>query len=119
MDKIRISNIKLFAYHGVEKEEQKLGQNFEIDVELSISKIQVNKSDDLSKTIDYSQVYNIVETIFKKEKFKLIETPAELISEELLKYKCVVSVNLKIRKRNAPINGQFDFVEVEIERDSF
>ena len=32
MDKIRVKNIKIFAYHGVIKEEQNLGQNFEIDV---------------------------------------------------------------------------------------
>ena len=116
MDKIRISNIKIFAFHGVADEEQKLGQKFEIDVELSSNEIQTGISDDLSKTIDYSRVYEIVENNFTNEKYKLIETPAEKIATELLNLKFVDSVRLKIRKPNAPINGQFDFVEIEIER---
>ena len=116
MDKIRISNIKIFAYHGVAEAEQKLGQKFEIDVELSSNKIQAGISDDLSKTIDYSRVYEIVENNFTNGKYKLIEIPAENIANELLKLKFVECVNLKVRKPNAPINGQFDFVEVEIER---
>ena len=33
MDKIKIKNLQLYGYHGVSKEEQSLGQNFEIDVE--------------------------------------------------------------------------------------
>ena len=116
MDKIRISNMKIFAYHGVAEEEQKLGQNFEIDIELSSNKIQAGISDDLSKTIDYSRVYEIVENNFTNRKYKLIETPAENIASELLKLKFVECVNIKVRKPNAPIQGQFDFVEVEIER---
>ena len=92
MDKIRISNIQLFAYHGVAPEEQKLGQKFEIDVELKFQNFQTGHSDDLSKTVDYSLVYDIVKSEFLKKKL------------------------IKIRKPNAPINGQFDSVEIEIER---
>jgi len=116
MDKIRISNIQLFAYHGVAPEEQKLGQKFEIDVELKFQNFQTGHSDDLSKTVDYSLVYHIVKSEFLKEKFKLLETVAEKISSELLKLKFAELVLIKIRKPNAPINGQFDFVEIEIER---
>ena len=116
MDKIKISNIQLFAYHGVAVEEQTLGQKFEIDIELIVNNIKSGLTDDLSKTIDYSRVFEIVKSEFCKKKYKLLETIAELISIELLKLKFVETVILKIRKPNAPINGQFDFVEVTIER---
>jgi len=116
MDKIKISNIQLFAYHGVAIEEQILGQKFEIDVELMTEKIESGLTDELSKTIDYSHVYEIVKNEFNNKKYKLLETIAELITIELLKLKFVEIVILKIRKPNAPINGQFDFVEVTIER---
>tara|TARA_S200000501_G_scaffold366695_1_gene401936 strand:- start:2303 stop:2659 length:357 start_codon:yes stop_codon:yes gene_type:complete len=116
MDKIKISNIKIFAYHGVAKEEQKLGQNFEIDVELNL-KIKAGISEDLSRTIDYSLVYEIVENNFTNKKYKLIETPAEIIADKLLNLKFIESISLKVRKPNAPINGQFDYVEIEINRN--
>ena len=116
MDKIRISNIQLFAFHGVVPEEQKLGQKFEIDVELKLQKFQTGTCDDLSKTVDYSHVYDIVKREFLKKKYKLLETVGDIISSELIKLKYVEQVVMKIRKPNAPINGQFDFVEIEIER---
>ena len=116
MDKIRVKNIKIFAYHGVIQEEQNLGQNFEIDVVLGIRKNQAGISDDLSKTVDYSKVYNLVVDIFTKKTYKLIETLAEKISQKLLSFDNVENVKIKIRKPSVPINGQLDFVEIEINR---
>ena len=116
MDKIRVKNIKIFAYHGVIKEEQNLGQHFEIDVVLGIRKNQAGITDDLSKTVDYSKVYNLVVDIFTKKTYKLIETLAEKISQKLLSLDYVENVKIKIRKPSVPINGQLDFVEIEINR---
>ena len=116
MDKIRIKNIKLFAYHGVVQEEQFLGQKFEIDVELHSNFSEAGEQDNLSKTIDYDHVYEIIENEFFKNKYKLLETVAEKISNRLLEIKLVNSLIIKIRKPNAPIKGTIDFVEIEIER---
>ena len=116
MDKIRINNIQLFAFHGVAEEEQTLGQKFEIDIELHSNLSEAGEQDDLSKTIDYSHIYEIIENEFCKNKFKLLETVAEKISNRLLEIKLVHSLIIKIRKPNAPINGTFDFVEIEVKR---
>jgi dihydroneopterin aldolase len=116
MDKIRINNIQLFAYHGVADEEQLLGQKFEIDVELNVDLSIAGKSDDLSKTVDYSYIYEIIKNEFCNSKFRLLETVAEKISEKLLNIELIQLVIIKIRKPNAPINGNFDSVEIEIER---
>ena len=116
MDKIRIKNIQLFAYHGVAQEEQSLGQKFEIDVELHSNLSLTGEQDDLSNTIDYSHVYEIIENEFCKNKYKLLETVAGKISNRLLEIKLVHSLIIKIRKTNATINGTFDFVEIEVKR---
>jgi len=119
MDKIRINNIQLFAYHGVADEEQILGQNFEIDVELFVDLSIAGKSDDLTKTVDYSFIYKLIEKEFCNTKYKLLETVAEKISEKILSNELIQSMIIKIRKPNAPIKGTFDSVEIEIERKKY
>ena len=95
---------------------KKRGQKFEIDIELHSNLSEAGEQDDLSKTIDYCHVYEIIENEFCKNKYKLLETVAKKISNRLLEIKLVHSLIINIRKPNAPIKGIIDFVEIEIER---
>lgn len=118
MDKIRLHNIIFYAHHGFYKAERELGQKFEIDIEVGCDLKESAQSDDLKKTIDYSRIYNIAKNTFEHYKFKLIETVAEKIADEILQIKGIKNVLIKVRKPHVPMNGLLDFVEIEIERFS-
>ena len=60
MDTISIKDITVFAYHGVIKEENKLGQKFIITAELSLSTREAGISDDIEKSVDYAKVSNLI-----------------------------------------------------------
>jgi len=117
MDKVRINNMKFFAYHGVASEEKSLGQAFEVDIEVTTSLKLASISDDLRKSIDYSILYLIAKEEMLLDKYDLIETVAEKISTRVLLLNGAVSTTIRIRKPNAPINGIFDHVEIQIRRD--
>ena len=70
--KIRINNIQLFGYHGVDEKEKSDGQPFEIDVEVS-SVYDESISDNLYNTVYYSLIYDEITNIFFKRKYNLIE----------------------------------------------
>ncbi len=53
MDKIILSRMVFYGYHGVFPEENKLGQQFFVDVELSLSLVQAGISDNLDHTVNY------------------------------------------------------------------
>ena len=111
--KIKINNIQLFGYHGTSENEKINGQLFEIDIEVSIDNETII-SDNLSQTIDYTLLYDVVTTIFSKRRYNLIEYLAKEIADEMsIKYR-VNSCKIVIRKPNAPIKGDFDSVEVEL-----
>jgi len=116
MDKIRLTNIIFYAHHGYYKAERELGQKFEIDIEVSCDLKNSAINDDLSKTIDYSKIYSIAKDTFEHYKFKLIETVAQKMADEILKQNGVLKVLIKVRKPHVPMNGLLDYVEVEIER---
>ena len=85
MDKIHINGIKIYSYHGAIKEERVLGQYFIIDLVLHLDLSMAARTDDLSQTVHYGEVYELVETIVKgKKTVSLIEHLAGKINAQLL-----------------------------------
>ncbi|HQY20426.1 MAG TPA: dihydroneopterin aldolase [Ignavibacteria bacterium] len=112
MTKIRINNAKFFSYHGVLDYEKEYGNEFEVDIEMECELPDLSLSDDLSLTVNYLEVYNMVRVIFMENKYDLIETLNIQICKMILKnFPLVSSVEVKIRKPNAPL-GIIDSVEI-------
>lgn len=117
MDKIYVEDLEVYAYHGVYSEEKKLGQQFLISMELSLSLRAAAKGGDLDKSVNYGELCHRVEEEFKKDKYDLIETAAENIAEFiLLSYPIVESVKVKVKKPWAPIGRPLKYAAVEVER---
>ena len=117
MDKVRINNMKFFAFHGVAPEERSLGQTFEVDIEVCTSLKVATASDDLTGSIDYSILHVIAKEEMCRQKYDLIEKKKKKISTRVLSLNGVLSTIIRIRKPNAPIDGVFDYVEIEITRE--
>ncbi|MDR3156460.1 MAG: dihydroneopterin aldolase [Lactobacillales bacterium] len=118
MDKIRINNMKFWTYNGVLIEEQKLGQQLEIDLEMRLDLSVSGKEDDLTKTVNYAKVHQIITELVSHEQFKLIEALASCILDEMGKYFSdrLCGALIRIRKKYVPMAGIFDDIEIEMER---
>ncbi|WP_010681129.1 dihydroneopterin aldolase [Acetivibrio cellulolyticus] len=117
MDRILLKDIKLYGYHGVYQEERQTGQYFHIDVDISVDLKQAGITDDIINTVDYSKIYDIIKRINENNKFRLIESFAHNISQEMLStYEEIKDITVQIRKPDAPIDGDFGWVGVEIKR---
>ncbi len=117
MNSIIIQNLKIFAYHGVHSEEKKHGQNFYIDSVLYISPKIKHTTDKINNTISYSEAISEIKKIMSETSFDLIETVAEKISLKLFKkYSLLEKLELTIKKPEAPIMEQFDYVAIKIIR---
>ena len=116
--KIKLKNIQLFGYHGVNDFERQNGQPFEIDVEVIAPHKFDTVADDLSKSIDYSVLYDHIVNLFSENNNNLLETLANKISISILNKFKVTSCKITIRKPNVPINGKLDSVEVEVNNNA-
>ncbi|MFL5764764.1 MAG: dihydroneopterin aldolase [Bacteroidia bacterium] len=114
MSKIVIEGIKLYCYHGCLPQEARIGANYMVDVTMETDLSEAAKTDDLSKTIDYVTVYEIV----KKQmaiRANLIEQPAQRIVDELKsKFPALLHAEVKVTKINPPMNGDVRQVSVVI-----
>lgn len=117
MDKIHIKNLEVFARHGVFPEENVLGQKFVVSAVLHTSTRAAGKTDDLTKSIHYGEVSQFVTEFMEQNTFKLLETVAERLAEELLlRTEHLEKVSLEIKKPWAPVGLPLETVSVEIER---
>ncbi|MCI9274100.1 MAG: dihydroneopterin aldolase [Clostridiales bacterium] len=117
MDQIQIRGLKLFAYHGVNPEEKQDGQNFELDVTLFTSVKRPGRTDDLNDTINYSKAVKCITRVMLEESYDLIERAASRVAQELLtEFSSLDRVTVRLKKPEAPIQADFDYVAVEITR---
>lgn len=117
MDKIIISDLKIFAYHGVNDEEKQNGQNFVLDITLYVDLARPCVTDDVKDTVSYSSVLKTVKKAFCSEKFDLIERASKAVADAILmEYERVHTVDVTVKKPEAPINASFGFVAVNIVR---
>lgn len=117
MDKIKIKDMEVFANHGVFHEENVLGQKFLISAELYTDTRHAGKTDDLTASIHYGEVCQMITTFMKENTYQLIERVAESLAEMLLKkLENLEKITLEVKKPWAPIGLPVDFVSVEITR---
>jgi len=94
--KIIFEEIKLFAFHGFYKEEQKSGHWFSIDLEVEIFENK-NLNDDLQNTFNYEIAYQICVAEMKNTQ-KLLETVANNVLDKILANDAVESATIKLFK---------------------
>ena len=116
-DRINIKGLKLYAYHGCLEEERQKGQEFTLDITLYLNLTPAGITDNLERTVNYSEACQVAQEAFTKYAYNLIETAAEEVSAALLiKYSLVDKVTVEVFKPHAPIPLDFENVSVFIER---
>ena len=116
-DKIKIDHLEIYAYHGVFPEEKKEGQTFYLDAELFLDLHEAGETDDLTKTVHYGEVCELMKETFEKQSYDLIERAAEVVIQKvLLTYPLIRKMILQVNKPDAPIPIPFQNVSVSLER---
>lgn len=117
-DKIIITDLKLFGFHGVNPEEKENGQHFYLDITTELDLLPAGKSDDLNDTVSYAKIIKYVAAHFNDEKYDLIERAAQVTAEGILReFPPVAAVEITLKKPEAPIKAAFGCVAVQIRRE--
>ena len=83
-DAISLIGIVVYGYHGARPEERSLGQRFVVDIDLDLDLTEPSTSDELSDTVNYSEVYQVVTDVLHGPSVNLLETLAGNIANKML-----------------------------------
>jgi len=116
-DQIRVTGIKAFGYHGVLPHEATEGQDFIVDLLITLDLRAVSLTDDLQETINYADLAQIAHDNIVGERVQLIERLAGRIAEEISSaYSQITSVSVTVHKPHAPVTVDFEDISVTITR---
>ena len=118
-DRIALTNMLFDGRHGVDAAERAHPQRFEVDVEIHLDTRPAGLADDLTKTVDYREVFEICRSIVEGPTRQLIETLAESIADAVLERAAAAGateVVVRVRKPEAPLPGSLDHASIEITR---
>ena len=118
MGKILLSDLRVFAYHGVNVEEKQFGQSFFADVEMTVDFAAAVQGDDIESTVSYAQVAKTLQKALTQESFDLIEKAADAAATAVLcAYPAVEKVRLRLKKPDAPMKAECAYAAVEVEKE--
>lgn len=113
---IEIENMEFYAYHGCYKEEQVVGNQFQVSILIEVDTQAAQLTDNLNDTVNYQVVYNLIKEEMQ-QKSKLLEHVAErIVSVIHNNFKNVERVWVKVSKLNPPLGGKVEKVSVSLER---
>ena len=117
-----IDNLEVFANHGLFEEENKLGQKFIFDIECELNYKKAMFSDEMTDSISYADIAEVVVKTATTNTFNLLERLAgEILKNIFSEFSQIENIKLKINKPGAPIKYHFEKcgVEVKTSREEF
>ncbi|MBE7339496.1 dihydroneopterin aldolase [Corynebacterium aurimucosum] len=114
-DRIELTGLECFGYHGVFEEEKKTGQPFIVDVTCWLDTAGIE--DDLSRTVNYAELADVAADIVEGPSRDLIETVAAEVAETAMqRFEILHAIEVTIHKPKAPIPRTFADVAVVARR---
>ncbi|HEY1025375.1 MAG TPA: dihydroneopterin aldolase [Sphingobacteriaceae bacterium] len=111
--KVALQEIRFFAYHGFYPQEQKIGNEFLLDIETEMD-VTGKGDEDISLTVNYERLFEIAREEMEKPR-RLLETVAYSILEKIrMEFLSVKTVRIALRKLNPPVPGEVKNSLVEL-----
>lgn len=112
--RIFLKNVRFHAYHGVLEQEQAVGNDYVVNLNVNYDFTCAMRTDELSGTINYAELYELVKEEMMKPS-KLLEHVVGRIGDRIFsEYPSVTEIQLAINKLNPPFGADCDGAGVEV-----
>lgn len=113
--RIHFDQMHFYAFHGVDPQEQLVGNNYSIDLSLDIPFEKAMQSDALQDTINYARIYDEVEKAMSIPSKLLEHVVGRIIDTLQLHFPSITGGHIALYKENPPITGKIDRVGVIVD----
>lgn len=111
---IHLKGLKLYAYHGVLPQENRVGAEYNINLTLKTDFTVAAKTDQLIGTINYAEVFHTVKQEMEIPS-RLLEHVAYRIASRLLHdFTTLEEVDIELYKQNPPMGADCEQIGVSL-----
>lgn len=115
MGTIKLQNIRTYSFHGCLEEENLIGSDYRVDLEIKTDLRKSSVSDDLNHTVDYVLLNRIVVEEMAIRSNLLEHVAHRIITRIFGEIPSVSRILLGVSKLNPPIGGDVEAVTIEME----
>jgi 7,8-dihydroneopterin aldolase/epimerase/oxygenase len=112
---IFIEGLEVYGHHGVTDEEKVLGQRLLYDVRLTMDECDAAYTDDVTDTVDYTEVIDVIVDVATTGSYSLLERLARLTAEAIIRRFPVDEVWVQVTKPHPPVACALDSVAAAVE----
>lgn len=117
-NRIILQGMRFMGTTGLFEFERNQPQPFVVNLTICFREMAAGRTDRLSDTVDYGQVFAAVREIVEGTRYDLIEALAEAIaSEVLIRFPSIDALDVCVQKPEAPVEGTFEYMGVRIFRE--
>ena len=113
---IKVTNIRVYAYHGCLIEEGKIGSDYRVDLKIKADLSKSAVSDILEDTVDYVHLNKIVKQEMAIRSNLLEEVAKRILDKILAEIPIVNKASVAVSKLNPPIGGNVAMVTIKMKK---
>ena len=113
---IKVTNIRVYAYHGCLIEEGKIGSDYRVDLKVKADLSKSAVTDNLEDTVDYVHLNKIVKQEMAIRSNLLEEVAKRILDKILAEIPIVNKASVAVSKLNPPIGGNVAMVTIKMKK---
>ena len=114
---IDLEEMVFYAYHGCFKEEQIVGNKFQVNITLKTDISTPMQSDNIKDALNYVNVYEITKKEISQTSHLLEHVTGRIIDRLFENFTELLYARVKVSKMNPPMGGQMKCVSMTLERE--
>jgi dihydroneopterin aldolase len=111
---ITLNGLRFYAYHGVLPQERNVGGDYILSLRLGYDISRAMQSDDVSDTLNYAEVYQLVKREMAVPSKLLEHVAGRIVSAIKENFPAVTSIDLTLNKVNPPMGADSMGAGVEL-----
>lgn len=113
--RIRLEQMEFRAFHGCYDLEQKVGNRFRVELDLTTELGAVAEQDDVQLAVNYLEVYQVVRQTMQRTQRTIERVAVNIIEAVKSRYPQVLKVSCTVTKIAPPLGGKVGGVSVTLE----
>ena len=109
-----LDEVRFHAFHGVMPQERAVGADFTVWLTVGYDFVKAAESDDLSDTISYADLYEVVRTEMDKPSQLLEHVALRIVKAVASRWPKVEKIDIRLAKDNPPMGADCKGAGVEI-----
>lgn len=116
MGLIQIEGMEFYSFHGHYREEQIVGNKFQVDLTIETDMDRARESDNLKDAVNYQRAYEIVKSQMDQKSHLLEHIAGRILDAIYIDLGGIKKATVKVSKMNPAMGGKIRSVSVVLSR---